>query len=177
MQSNRSCHKVKRPRWQRNRPVSNPQSGCICEIREICGLIIFLLRKKNSIDTVRGGGWQTRELLENFASQPPKHPNPRTSLAAGNYRSYASDKVQLNTCAANCRQRSVMFCRASVPDAESQRRRFTEWSRREASDIDGQLIRARERERTSQTPYNLVRRDEARRSQIILCLCVMIASE
>ena len=33
-------------------------------------------------------------------------------------------------------------------------RRFTEWSRRELSDIDGQLIRARERERTSQTPYN-----------------------
>src|SRR5947199_4236219 len=107
MQSNRSCHKVKRPRWQRNSPVSNPQSGCICEIREICGLIIFLLRKKNSIDTVPGGDWQTRELLENFASQPPKHPNPRTSLAAGNYRSYASDKVQLNTCAANGRQRSL----------------------------------------------------------------------
>src|SRR5437667_1970640 len=49
-----------------------------------------------------------------------------------------------------------MFCRGAVPDAESQRRRFTEWSRREASDIDGQLIRARERARTSQTPYNLI---------------------
>jgi hypothetical protein len=36
----------------------------------------------------------------------------------------------------------------------SLNRRFAEWSRRELSDIDGQLIRARERERTSQTPYN-----------------------
>ena len=32
--------------------------------------------------------------------------------------------------------------------------RFTEWSRGDASDIDGQPIWARERERTSQTPYN-----------------------
>ena len=32
-------------------------------------------------------------------------------------------------------------------------RRFTEWSRGDASDMDGQLARARERERTSQTPY------------------------
>src|SRR6266536_5869246 len=106
MQSNRSCNKIKRPRWQRNHPVSNPQSGCICEIREICGLIIFLLPQKIVLTPSRGG-WQTRKLLENFASQPPKHPNSRTSLAAGNYRSDASDKVQVNTCAANGRQRSV----------------------------------------------------------------------
>jgi hypothetical protein len=45
-------------------------------------------------------------------------------------------------------------CRASVSDAKWNRWRFTEWSRREASDIDGQLIRERERERTSRTPYN-----------------------
>ena len=45
-------------------------------------------------------------------------------------------------------------CRASVSDAKWKRWRFTEWSRREASDIDGQLVRARGRERTSQTPYN-----------------------
>jgi hypothetical protein len=32
--------------------------------------------------------------------------------------------------------------------------RFTEWSRGDASDIDGRLGRAREREQTSQTPYN-----------------------
>jgi hypothetical protein len=32
-------------------------------------------------------------------------------------------------------------------------RRFTEWSRGGASDIDGQLVRARERKRASQTPY------------------------
>ena len=31
--------------------------------------------------------------------------------------------------------------------------RFTEWSRRETSDIDGRPARARERERTSQMPY------------------------
>ena len=31
---------------------------------------------------------------------------------------------------------------------------FTEWSREGASDIDGQLVRARERKRASQTPYN-----------------------
>ena len=30
---------------------------------------------------------------------------------------------------------------------------FTEWSRGDASDMDGQPIWARERERTSQTPY------------------------
>ena len=46
-------------------------------------------------------------------------------------------------------------CRASAAaDTKWKRWRFTEWSRREASDIDGQLVRARERERTSQTPYN-----------------------
>ena len=44
--------------------------------------------------------------------------------------------------------------RASVSEAKWKRRRFTEWSRRGASDIDGQLVRARRRERTSQTPYN-----------------------
>ncbi len=43
---------------------------------------------------------------------------------------------------------------ASVSDPKWKRWRFTEWSRREASDIDGQLVRARERERTSQTPCN-----------------------
>src|SRR6059058_6502855 len=32
-------------------------------------------------------------------------------------------------------------------------RRFAEWSRGDASDIDGQLVRARERGRTSQTRY------------------------
>ena len=32
-------------------------------------------------------------------------------------------------------------------------RRFAEWSRGDASDIDGQLVRARERGRASQTPY------------------------
>jgi hypothetical protein len=44
--------------------------------------------------------------------------------------------------------------RASVSDAKWKRCRFTEWSRRRASDIDGQFVRARKRERTSQTPYN-----------------------
>jgi holo-[acyl-carrier protein] synthase len=33
-------------------------------------------------------------------------------------------------------------------------RRFTERSRGDASDIDGQLVRAREQERASQTPYS-----------------------
>src|SRR5262245_14167326 len=41
------------------------------------------------------------------------------------------------------------FCRASMPDAW----RFTEWSRREPSDMDGQVQRPSERERASQTPY------------------------
>ena len=46
-------------------------------------------------------------------------------------------------------------CRTSAAaDAKWKRWRFTEWSRREASDIEGQLVRARERERASQTPYN-----------------------
>jgi len=39
-------------------------------------------------------------------------------------------------------------------DAKWKRWRFREWSRRGASDIDAKLDRARERERTSQTPYN-----------------------
>src|SRR5206468_6376822 len=33
---------------------------------------------------------------------------------------------------------------------------FTEWSRGAASVIDGRLVRAKERERVSQTPYNSV---------------------
>ncbi len=33
--------------------------------------------------------------------------------------------------------------------------RFTEWSRGDASDIDGRLVRARERGRASQTPYRI----------------------
>src|SRR5437763_14194486 len=33
-------------------------------------------------------------------------------------------------------------------------RRLTQWSRGDMSDIDGQLVRARERERASQTPTN-----------------------
>ena len=37
-------------------------------------------------------------------------------------------------------------------------RRFTEWSRRELSDIDGQAGGRAKRERASQTPYNLDRR-------------------
>ena len=46
-------------------------------------------------------------------------------------------------------------CRASAAVAPTRKRwRFTEWSRRVASDIDGQVVRASERGRTSQTPYN-----------------------
>src|ERR1041385_4805746 len=48
---------------------------------------------------------------------------------------------------------SLINCRASVSDANSPRH-FTEWSRGDASDIDGQVARPNERERTSQTPYN-----------------------
>jgi len=44
--------------------------------------------------------------------------------------------------------------RLSGSDAKRKRWRFTEWSRRGASDIDAQLVRARKRERRSQTPYN-----------------------
>ena len=44
--------------------------------------------------------------------------------------------------------------RLPVSDAKRKRWRFTEWSRRGASDIDGQLVRGRKRERTSQMPYN-----------------------
>jgi error-prone DNA polymerase len=43
-------------------------------------------------------------------------------------------------------------CRASVSDANPSRR-FTEWSRGDASDMDGQVEKPRERERASQTPY------------------------
>ena len=51
--------------------------------------------------------------------------------------------------------KALKDCRASAAaDARWSWRRFTEWSRRGASDIDGKLVRARERERTSQTPYN-----------------------
>src|SRR5438874_8790950 len=43
-------------------------------------------------------------------------------------------------------------CRVSVSDA-SLSRRFAEWSRGDASGIDGQPVRASERARVSQTPY------------------------
>src|SRR5207253_9477163 len=50
-------------------------------------------------------------------------------------------------------ERAVLeLCRASVSDAA--RRRFTERSRGDASAIEGQLVRASERARTSETPYN-----------------------
>ena len=46
-------------------------------------------------------------------------------------------------------------CRAAAAtDAKRKQWRFTEWSRRGASDIEGKLVRARKRERTSQTPYS-----------------------
>ena len=41
--------------------------------------------------------------------------------------------------------------------SDAQTRRFTERSRGDASDIDGQLVRASERARTSQTPYKAYR--------------------
>ena len=44
---------------------------------------------------------------------------------------------------------------ASVSESRRKRWRFTEWSRRDAGDIDGQLGRARVRERTSQPTSNL----------------------
>src|SRR5881398_2489904 len=47
---------------------------------------------------------------------------------------------------------SFANCRASVSDANSSRR-FTEWSRGEASDMDGQIEKPSERERARQTPY------------------------
>jgi hypothetical protein len=57
-------------------------------------------------------------------------------------------------------EQALADCRASAAaNAGSSgrfiwwRRRFTEWSRGDASDIDGQLVRARKRERASQTPY------------------------
>src|SRR6266487_803414 len=46
----------------------------------------------------------------------------------------------------------IVNCRASVSDANLARR-FTEWSRGDASDMDGQPVRASERARMSQTPY------------------------
>ena len=46
----------------------------------------------------------------------------------------------------------IMNCRASVSDANLARR-FAEWSRGDASDMDGEPVRASERVRMSQTPY------------------------
>jgi hypothetical protein len=40
----------------------------------------------------------------------------------------------------------------ATADAKRKRWRFTKWSRLGTSDMDGKLVRARERERTSQTP-------------------------
>jgi hypothetical protein len=53
-------------------------------------------------------------------------------------------------------EQALADCRASAGSSGRfiwWRRRFTEWSRGDASDIDGQLVRARKRERASQTPY------------------------
>jgi error-prone DNA polymerase len=47
---------------------------------------------------------------------------------------------------------SFANCRASVSDANFSRR-FTEWSRGGASDIDGEVEKPSEQERASQTPY------------------------
>jgi len=47
---------------------------------------------------------------------------------------------------------SLANCRASVSGANFSRR-FTEWSRGDASDMDGQVEKPSEREQTSQTPY------------------------
>src|SRR5881392_2830356 len=47
---------------------------------------------------------------------------------------------------------SFANCRAPVSDANSSRR-FTEWSRGDASDMDGQIEKPSERERARQTPY------------------------
>jgi hypothetical protein len=53
----------------------------------------------------------------------------------------------------------VENCRASAAEDAGLMakwvRRFTEWSRGDASDIDGRLVRARERGRASQTPYRI----------------------
>jgi len=46
----------------------------------------------------------------------------------------------------------IVNCRASVSDANLARR-FAEWSRGDASDMDGEPVRASERVRMSQTPY------------------------
>jgi hypothetical protein len=40
------------------------------------------------------------------------------------------------------------------PGGDEDGWRFTEWSRREPNDMDGQVERPSERERASQTPYN-----------------------
>ena len=45
-------------------------------------------------------------------------------------------------------------CPASASGAKRKRWRFTEWWRREASGMDGRLVGAKDRERTSETPYN-----------------------
>jgi error-prone DNA polymerase len=47
---------------------------------------------------------------------------------------------------------SLANCRASVSDANFSRH-FTEWSRGNASDMDGQIEKPSKRERASQTPY------------------------
>src|SRR5881275_526285 len=47
---------------------------------------------------------------------------------------------------------SFANCRAPVSDGNSSRR-FTEWSRGDASDMDGQIEKPSERERARQTPY------------------------
>jgi error-prone DNA polymerase len=50
---------------------------------------------------------------------------------------------------------SLLNCRASVSDANLSRR-FTECSRGDANDMDGQFATPNERERTSQTPYKQI---------------------
>ena len=52
----------------------------------------------------------------------------------------------------------IVNCRASAAADANLARRFTEWSRREPSDIDGWVERPSERERASQTPYKLADR-------------------
>jgi error-prone DNA polymerase len=50
---------------------------------------------------------------------------------------------------------SLVNCRGPVSGANTSRR-FTEWSRGDASDMEGRVNRPSERERTSQTPYKLI---------------------
>jgi error-prone DNA polymerase len=52
----------------------------------------------------------------------------------------------------------IVNSRASAAADANLARRFTEWSRREPSDIDGWVERPSERERASQTPYKLADR-------------------